>query len=636
MKNIILEKLIYKNYLKTSLTSILFIEIALIILYFSVNSNMIDKSVEFILKDIRESTKELVQKETQSIEKKFYEVEVLAKLLQKEHENFFENQHKIKIETNAQFQKASNGMYYKTNNNGGSSVVMSKDTVLSKEVKEKLRKTEIFDRTFKSLVDIEDEIVAVYFNSFDNFNRYYPFIPNVYNAYPANINMQNYNFYYEADLKHNPKKTVVWTDVYLDPAGQGWLLSAIVPIYNKGFLEGVTGIDVTIDKFIKNFLNIELPYDGKSFILNNKGKIVAMPKEIEKILEIKEVDNYIYGPDEKIDTTIFKSDKFNIFLHENKDIANTFNTIISHGKNINSIEINGEKYLLFTTKTQKTSWYIISLIKEKNVLKEVMVLEEEYQQLGFIVIGFVVFFYFIFFLYLYFKAKDFVDVLNKPIQKIIELTKNLGKTNEIICLDRCGIVELDKLNDNFNILSRELNNRTQKLIEAETQKAFNKKLANTDALTGVYNRRFLAKFSKKYMQNIDGTRPVLSLLILDIDNFKTINDTFGHDIGDVIIKKLVNIIKTIIRSNDYIVRYGGDEFVVLLPNANINNAKKVGEKIIESIHEKNKEEAIEKLFFTVSIGSAQINESDIDIENIISRADMSLYEAKKLGKDCLI
>jgi len=636
MKNIILEKLIYKNYLKTSLTSILFIEIALIILYFNVNSNMINKSVEFILKDIKQSTNALVLKETQNIEKKFYEIEVLAKLLQKEHENFFENQNNISLKSNANFEQASNGMYYKTNNNGGSSLVMSKNTVLNEEVKNRILKTESFDRTFKSLVDLEDEIVAVYFNSHDNFNRYYPFLDNAYNAYPSDINMQNYNFYYEADLKHNPEKKVVWTDVYLDPAGQGWLLSAIVPIYNKEFLEGVTGIDVTIDKFIKNFLDIELPYEGQSFILNDKGKIIAMPKEIEKILDIEEVDNYIYGIDEKIDTTILKSDKFNIFNHKNKDIANTFTIIINHNKNIDSLIINNEKYLLFTTKTEKTSWYIISLIKEENVLKEVRVLEKEYQQLGYIVVGFVVFFYFLFFLYLYFKAKEFVNVLSKPIQKIIELTKNLGKTNEIICLDRCGIVELDKLNDNFNILSRELNNRTQKLIEAETQKAFNKKLANTDALTGVYNRRFLARFSRKYMKNLEEDNPSLSLLILDIDNFKNINDTYGHDIGDVIIKKLVNIIKVIIRSNDYIVRYGGDEFVVLLPNANINNAKKVGEKILAFIHRKNKKESTEKLFFTVSIGSAEIKKGDIDIENIISRADLSLYEAKKLGKDCLI
>jgi len=635
MKNIILEKLIYKNYLKTSLSSILFIEIALIILYFNVSSNMINKSVELLLTNIRESTNELVRKEMHSIERKFSEIEVHAKLLQKEHEYFFKNQDNINVQNNVNFAVSNNGMYYKTNNNGGSSLVVSKDTVLSDELKTKITKTEFFDRTFKSLVEFDDDIVAVYFNSYTNFNRYYPFLDNVHQAFPPNINMQNYNFYYEADKKHNPEKKVVWTDVYLDPAGQGWLLSAIVPIYKGEFLEGVTGIDLTVNKFIKNFLDIEFPHEGKSFILNENGKIVAMPKDIEKILNIKEVDTYNYSKNETIDKTILKSDKFNIFYHEDKELANTFNSLINYNTDIDFVIIKGEKYLLFSTKAEKMSWYIITLIKEENVLKEVRVLEKEYQGLGYKVIGFVVFFYFLFFLYLYFKAKDFVNVLNKPIQKIIELTKNLGKTNEVVNLESCGIVEIDKLNDNFNTLSKELNNRTQKLVEAETQKAFNKKLANTDALTGVYNRRFLAKFSKKYMNDFNETAS-LSLLILDIDNFKDINDTYGHDIGDVIIKKLVNIIKIIIRSNDYVVRYGGDEFVVLLPNANIDNAKRVGNKILELIHSKNKEESAEKLFFTISIGSAEIKKEDIDIENIISRADLSLYEAKKLGKDCLI
>ncbi|PCI35745.1 MAG: diguanylate cyclase response regulator, partial [Thiotrichales bacterium] len=119
------------------------------------------------------------------------------------------------------------------------------------------------------------------------------------------------------------------------------------------------------------------------------------------------------------------------------------------------------------------------------------------------------------------------------------------------------------------------------------------------------------------------------------DNFKTKNDTYGHNIGDLIIKKLITCIKNIVRENDIIVRFGGDEFIVLLPNTNIINSQKVGRKLISYINEINQLESKE-LNFTVTIGTAEYKEEDVTVDNIIKRADESLYKAKKLGKNCVV
>ncbi len=287
MRKIILEKLIYKNYLKTAFTSILFIEIALIVIYFSVNNSMVNKSIDFILNDIKKSVYTIVENATSEIDHKFSDIENLAYILQSEHQNFFKYYKDIKLEKKPVFDFASNGMYYKTENNNGSSVVLSKKTPITEDIKKKLINSEVFDNTFKSVVDGHDMIIATYFNSHDNMSRYYPYISAAYNTFPADLNMENYNFYYGANIKNNPKKKVVWTDVYLDPAGQGWMLSAIVPIYNKNFLEGVTGIDVTVETIIDKFLNFKLPYKGNSFLIDDKGNIIAMPMEIANIFNIK-------------------------------------------------------------------------------------------------------------------------------------------------------------------------------------------------------------------------------------------------------------------------------------------------------------------------------------------------------------
>jgi diguanylate cyclase (GGDEF)-like protein len=633
MKKITLERLIYKNYLKTSLASIFLIGLVLTIIYFSVNNNMIKKNINFILKEIKNNTYQLINEKTMLIEKKISEIESLTKALQTQHENFFKNPQKYNLMKKPKFDFAKNGTYYKVDNNGGSSVFVSKDTKIDDALKNELIETEIFDLTFKTLVDHDKDIVAIYYNSSKNYNRYFPFLEDVYNVFPPDMKMKNYNFYYLANEKYNKERKVVFTDVYLDPAKQGWLISAIVPIYNENKLEGVTGIDITVDDFINSFLDNNLPYDGKSFIMDNSGKIIAMPKEIKEIFNIRDISKYEYKLNEKIKHTIYRSDEFSIFNYPDRKVVNTFENIIENKSYNHDIKIDDKEYLLFTNKMKNTSWRIISLIDKDKVLKEVHELELYYKKLGLLIIVTIILFYVGFFFFLQYKARKFVKLINVPLLKIIDITKNLGTNKNIKSLESCGIFEIDKVNNNFNTLVNELDYRTNKLIEEETKRAYQEKLANTDPLTGSFNRRYLNEFSIEYLRIIKRENKNLSLLMVDIDDFKNINDTFGHETGDKVIKQLVSIIKDVVRENDLIVRFGGDEFLILLPNTNLINARLVGQKIADHIDKYNKDKEFN---FTISMGVSMFNKQDNSIEDMISRADNALYEAKKIGKNCIV
>ena len=162
---------------------------------------------------------------------------------------------------------------------------------------------------------------------------------------------------------------------------------------------------------------------------------------------------------------------------------------------------------------------------------------------------------------------------------------------------------------------RELTELVQRLINERNSLS---QIANIDTLTGLNNRRVLSE-----IQGVTG------ILMLDIDNFKDINDTFGHDVGDYVIKSVANIIKGNTRSSDYVCRYGGDEFLVAFIDCPKDIIKARAEKICEYIANNLK---MQNNSVTVSIGIAINNKASEQIDDIIKQADMALYQSKNNGK----
>ncbi|WP_321315001.1 diguanylate cyclase [Halarcobacter sp.] len=636
MNKIRLEKLIYKNYLKTSVFSILFIELALLIIYFTVNNKIVNISIQSLLSDIEKSVYSTIKNSIKDTEQKFNNIENLSYILQNEHQNFFKYVVKLNDFDGKYYRYANNGVFYKYKNIDGASLFVSNKEKIDRSLKEEIFKTEIFDNTLKTLVDRNNLITAAYYNSHRNYIRYYPFLKNAYNVFPSDFEISNYNFYYEANKKNNPEKKAVWTDVYLDPAGQGWMLSVVVPIYNNDFLEGVSGIDITVENIIKNILESEIPYNASSILLDKHGSIIGLTKNSEDTLNLKDSSDYKHFKDEKIGKTIYKRDSFNILNHKDEKIREIFSKVLNEENYSREIYLNNKKYLLFSEKIKKTSWYVVSLINEDNITSEVRSLESYYKNLGYTIIASIIIFYLAFFVFLHFRAKDFVRKINLPLSKIIEMTKNIGNKKSAEKLEECGVYEIDLLNDNFNKMADKLEEKNRELIKSEYKVAFNEKLALTDSLTKVYNRRFLDEFSNKYSNEISSSKEGLSLFVVDIDNFKNINDTYGHDRGDEVITTLVSIVKSVIRKNDFIVRLGGDEFLILLPSSNLKNCKKIAIKLIEKINERNEKLESFEINFTISIGSANYEKDDMGIVDTIKRADKHLYKAKAQGKNCII
>jgi diguanylate cyclase (GGDEF)-like protein len=156
--------------------------------------------------------------------------------------------------------------------------------------------------------------------------------------------------------------------------------------------------------------------------------------------------------------------------------------------------------------------------------------------------------------------------------------------------------------------------------------------ARNDSLTGIANRGALVESAQRALRRCQSEGISFSLILFDLDRFKHVNDTFGHDVGDDLLRRFADITRNVLRPNDIFGRYGGEEFIVVLPSATIEAAYVIAERIRHKFAEVGTLLGARRLDATVSGGVASAT-STTTLETIIRDADLSMYEAKRLGRN---
>ena len=190
----------------------------------------------------------------------------------------------------------------------------------------------------------------------------------------------------------------------------------------------------------------------------------------------------------------------------------------------------------------------------------------------------------------------------------------------------------------FEQLSSVMRNSYEYLLKRVSEEKMSD-LAHTDDVTGLYNQRKLYKDIDRNMAVSNESNEPFSLVFLDLDNFKNINDGHGHLVGSNLLLQVAQVIRQVIRDTDYIYRYGGDEFVIILPTAHAKDAKKIGERLLKIIKTHDFKADDDKTFnLSTSIGIAEYPRDAKNREEILKIADKMMYEAKQTGRGrvCLI
>jgi len=161
-------------------------------------------------------------------------------------------------------------------------------------------------------------------------------------------------------------------------------------------------------------------------------------------------------------------------------------------------------------------------------------------------------------------------------------------------------------------------------------------LSRIDSLTGVYNRRYYMDKCEEVINLMKRYRRPASMMIADLDFFKSINDSYGHHAGDMALKTFTDVCRKEIRESDFVGRLGGEEFGLMLPETTIQQAISLAERIRKSVEELVVKVDDESISFTVSIGLVELNINDTSLDSIMSCADLAMYQAKATGRNKVV
>ncbi|MDR3135144.1 MAG: GGDEF domain-containing protein [Deltaproteobacteria bacterium] len=244
--------------------------------------------------------------------------------------------------------------------------------------------------------------------------------------------------------------------------------------------------------------------------------------------------------------------------------------------------------------------------------------------------------------YFLLDAEEFFDQSPKAGDKVssgIWLESNPKSNDELPLVAKAVQLQDDQL-ITIQVIQEEYAERVRILRKARMELVERRKISNAlnsfkkkalfDSMTKLYNRGSFMEILQEQVEKFGAYTPTMALFIIDVDNFKSVNDTLGHLVGDSVLVQVSELLRTSLRKNDYPARFGGDEFIVVAPDTNIDQSHKLAEKLRHRIqtHDFNTGD----IPVTISVGYTTYRAGET-IENYIRRADKALYDAKQMGRN---
>lgn len=410
-----------------------------------------------------------------------------------------------------------------------------------------------------------------------------------------------------------------FSDIYNHFVFKEPTITVSTPIYENNELIGVFGVDYLLTWLGKTLNSLPIGKSGQIFVVNSNNQLVASSSD-EKIFKIEDGKSQLIKAEESENKIIRKTIELSENLPESKLI---------------NFDVNEEKYYANSESFEKNGveWRIYIVLSEADFLSEMNYTIRKTEMFN-------ILFILLFLVFGFWIARR----ITKPIVNLNASAKALTEGTFKYVDHENRQDELGQLTKSFNIMGSQLTGLVANLEmqvaertrELEERNEFLQELSFFDGLTGIPNRRrFDEFFNKAFSSSIRNSKPI-AILMLDVDEFKKYNDTYGHLKGDECIKNVAAVLKnTIKRKSDMAARYGGEEFIVLLQDTDKDSIIKISKEIMRGIKDLNMEH-VESIYgvVTVSIGIVyDIPNKNQNSAEFIAKADEALYYSKNNGKN---
>lgn len=417
-------RVLWGTYIRNALIPIVFIELALIAAYLITNYIIRDENIATMQRSAQESLLETASLESDVITSQLNGVIEMVDLFAALVGQAYDKPHDASEQERSRYTHSDNGVWHTRTKTPGAAMFYSSITSVGENEKRKAWQLVQIDPLMKQLVESSSLVTQAYLNTHDSMNRIYPPF-DVLDQYPFDLNVTDYNFYYEADAEHNAQRQVVWTDVYIDPAGQGWMASAIAPVYrnNTDFLEGVVGLDIQVSEIIRQVLALSLPWDGYALLVDSSGTIMAMPEAAEKDWQLQELTEHDYATAIKQDT--FKPEAFNLFKRE--DSIQLAQGMTSADIGVVELELADEPKLAAWSLIPGADWHLVVVADQARLYSDANALKARVDQIAIGMILSLLAFYLLFMVYLYRKSIQVSLKLSQPMGGLRRMIRAIGE-----------------------------------------------------------------------------------------------------------------------------------------------------------------------------------------------------------------
>lgn len=416
-----------------------------------------------------------------------------------------------------------------------------------------------------------------------------------------------------------------WSDAYPWIQEEVLGITVSMAVIRDDEVVGVIGTDLKLDRLSDYLSTLEVSPNGLVYLVEGNGLLVGTS-----------LGKASYYYDGNRQTRIYARASENPVIRETQRIlenATVFSGEVSQDRNIKYHGRSGNMRVFISSYVRGgNDWYMVTVVPESDFTSEIDAFKRTY---GFVSVGFICISVVIAYLF----SKGII----RPINDLITAAEKLavGQKDFRIHLDRQD--EIGRLENTFNHMADQivslvdnLNNKNQELVELnrrlehkvrERTKAL-EMMAMTDGMTGIRNHKYLMEKLENLMDMSNQTAGGLSVVLMDLDHFKGLNDNFGHLVGDIVLKEFAQIVANRIREGDTFGRYGGEEFLLIMPGTGIHEATAVAEGIRRMVAEYAFAGTHQ---VTVSMGVAEIHGDTL--EGLLNRADEALYRSKASGRN---